>query len=55
MLPQVKSYVQWLPVKCYFVTRMEQPSLFMNWAGLGVRASDREDVIWEWGILLGCR
>ena len=45
MLPWVNPYVQWVPVKYYFVTRMEQSSLDMTWAGLGVRASDGEGVM----------
>ena len=31
----LNPYVQWEPVKYYFVTRMEQRSLGMTWAGLG--------------------
>ena len=31
----LNPYVQWAPVKYYFVTRMEHPSLDMTWAGLG--------------------
>lgn len=54
MLPWVNPYVQWVSVKYYFVTRMEQASLDMTWAGLGVRASDGEGVMWGWGIPLGC-
>ena len=41
----LNPYVQWVPVKYYFVTRMEQSSLDMTWAGLGVRASDGEGVM----------
>lgn len=54
MLPWVNPYVQWVSVKYYFVTRMEQSSLDMTWAGPGVRASDGEGVLWGWGIPLGC-
>lgn len=54
MLPWVNPYVQWVSVKYYFVTRMEQSSLDMTWAGLGVKASDGEGVLWGWGIPLGC-
>lgn len=44
----MNPYVQWVPVKYYFVTWMEHTSLDRTWAGPGVGDSGREGVIWGW-------
>lgn len=31
----LSPYMPWVPVKCYLVTRMEQPSWSKAWEGLG--------------------